>query len=592
MTTAAAGPTPAGPGFNISSVTALQVAHSFLSALTNTDGDGRVVVDRGEATASSVAASGNGSSSSISMGGASNGAHTSRPGAPKGAPASLKFVMLNPAVHFREVVDSARSVILAGGTMQPVEEVAAQLFGHLPPDRLHLFSCGHIIPPDHLLPLAVARAPSGAPWDFRFAARRSTAQMDDLGRALLNLVAVVPAGVVVFLPSYDFERALLEHWSKPVVAGAATAGGGGLAASVSPPKPSYSSVSSARPMAGASAASPTGVGNGFSRTGLAAGSSYPSSASQRAPPAPGSAQNIISPSGSRRGNAAAAEAVRILQEQRARAAAAEPPIDVAGLQVSPSSVLAQLSKRKAVFREPKVSSDLERTLREYAAAATAPGNWPSGGGGSAPGTPTAKTSAPAAAAAGGVPAASGPAGARTGALLFSVIGGKMSEGINFSDDLARCVVVVGLPFPNPADPELRERMAYLDRTLQGSNVAAAALAAAGAASGGGVRLPAGTASSSSSSSRVSAGNDYYENLCMKAVNQSIGRSIRHARDFACILLLDARYVSNARIRAKVPGWIGDKLQSQTSWPGVLSALGGFFRGKRAVRAAAAAATEG
>ena len=33
--------------------------------------------------------------------------------------------------------------------------------------------------------------------------------------------------------------------------------------------------------------------------------------------------------------------------------------------------------------------------------------------------------------------------------------------------MCRCVVVMGMPFPNPTDPELCERMRYLDASTSG-----------------------------------------------------------------------------------------------------------------------------
>jgi chromosome transmission fidelity protein 1 len=108
-------------------------------------------------------------------------------------------------------------------------------------------------------------------------------------------------------------------------------------------------------------------------------------------------------------------------------------------------------------------------------------------------------------------------------ILFSVIGGKLSEGINFSDDLARIVIVFGLPYPNITSSELKIKMNYYD-TLYNSK-----------------------------ESSIN-GNEYYENICMKAVNQSIGRSIRHSMDYAAILLVDFRY-SNERVKTKLPKWI-------------------------------------
>ena len=115
------------------------------------------------------------------------------------------------------------------------------------------------------------------------------------------------------------------------------------------------------------------------------------------------------------------------------------------------------------------------------------------------------------------------------ALLFSVIGGKLSEGINFSDDLGRCVMVVGLPFPNLETPEWKAKMQYLDSR-----------AAARGESGG------------------KASREHAENVCMRAVNQAIGRAIRHKGDWASILLFDARY-DQQRVQTKLPRWIKESL---------------------------------
>lgn len=152
-----------------------------------------------------------------------------------------------------------------------------------------------------------------------------------------------------------------------------------------------------------------------------------------------------------------------------------------------------------------------------------------------------------------------------GALLLSVVGGKMSEGINFSDRLGRLVVVVGLPYPNIASPDWKAKMEYIEsstksRLLERGDV-----------------TPAEATSRAKQTSR-----DFYENSCMRAVNQSIGRAIRHRGDYAAIVLLDKRYTSD-RIRNKLPGWIQGGLQvdsQERGLGGVMAALGSFFRGKK------------
>ncbi|KAI8676209.1 ATP-dependent DNA helicase CHL1 [Fusarium sp. Ph1] len=151
-----------------------------------------------------------------------------------------------------------------------------------------------------------------------------------------------------------------------------------------------------------------------------------------------------------------------------------------------------------------------------------------------------------------------------GALLLSVVGGKMSEGINFSDRLGRCVIVIGLPYPNIASPDWKAKIEYIETTTQ-TNLTAQ-----------------GTSKEEATSRAKQAARDFYENACMRAVNQSIGRAIRHRGDYAAIVLVDRRYCTD-RIRGKLPGWIRGGLvgdSHEKGLGGLMGAVGGFFRGKR------------
>ncbi len=157
----------------------------------------------------------------------------------------------------------------------------------------------------------------------------------------------------------------------------------------------------------------------------------------------------------------------------------------------------------------------------------------------------------------------------------------------------RCVVMVGMPFSNPTDPELQERMRFMDSQQQ--HVLKAACPADGdahlapsseavlsqsASFGGGSTGPAlmsgstlgkGNHLTNATGSTQTAGREYYEDLCMKAVNQCVGRVIRHRNDYAAIVLADARWgVGNAGVAPggsqlpvgplrKLPEWIQGSL---------------------------------
>ncbi|KAH8913282.1 hypothetical protein BT69DRAFT_1255163, partial [Atractiella rhizophila] len=79
-----------------------------------------------------------------------------------------------------------------------------------------------------------------------------------------------------------------------------------------------------------------------------------------------------------------------------------------------SGIWARLEGKKKVFEEPKNGNEVDAVLAGYAECVKQ----------------------------------------KQGVIMFAVVGAKLSEGINFSDDLARTVVVCGIPYPNANSPEL------------------------------------------------------------------------------------------------------------------------------------------
>ena len=118
-----------------------------------------------------------------------------------------------------------------------------------------------------------------------------------------------------------------------------------------------------------------------------------------------------------------------------------------------------------------------------------------------------------------------------GAILLSVCRGSCSEGMNFKDDMARLVIVIGIPYPMLYDPKVQLKKEFQDEynklLIKNSKI------------------------------KKINGSEWYTQNAIKCVNQSLGRVIRHSNDYGSMLLIDTRYQNLIR-RNYISQWIRKK----------------------------------
>jgi regulator of telomere elongation helicase 1 len=131
-----------------------------------------------------------------------------------------------------------------------------------------------------------------------------------------------------------------------------------------------------------------------------------------------------------------------------------------------------------------------------------------------------------------------------GAMLVAVCRGKLCEGIDFTDRQCRLVIMVGVPYPSKNDLRVMLKQNFLDtRGAEGD------------------------------------GRKWYVREAIRAVNQTVGRVIRHKDDFGGVLLCDDRYARDGRLgplAAKLPSWLLSGMSVRTSCDVAVETCQKFF----------------
>ncbi|KAJ3326452.1 Fanconi anemia group J protein, partial [Gonapodya sp. JEL0774] len=135
---------------------------------------------------------------------------------------------------------------------------------------------------------------------------------------------------------------------------------------------------------------------------------------------------------------------------------------------------------------------------------------------------------------------------KKGAMIFAVYRGKLSEGIDFSDDQSRAVIGVGIPYANARDPAVVQKKKYND---------------------------------SMASLGIMNGGMWYEIQAFRALNQALGRTIRHRKDWGAVILLDSRFQNDKQL-GMVSRWLRSRVVKFRDFPAAEESLTAWLQDRR------------
>lgn len=114
----------------------------------------------------------------------------------------------NPGVAFNEIKKAAHCVIVASGTLSPLDSFQSELGIHFK----HIVEASHVIKPSQIWTGIVTHGPSRIELNSTYNNVENIRYQDEVGRILLDIIQTVPNGVLVFFPSYSLMNKLYKRW--------------------------------------------------------------------------------------------------------------------------------------------------------------------------------------------------------------------------------------------------------------------------------------------------------------------------------------------------------------------------------------------